>query len=99
MGVSTRIVCAALLASSAARAQAPDMSADAGQRDAGGPSTPREKVAAQASEQAKKDVDVAGIHLQVAKLYLAGLYGLTGAEAEKRIDAAVAAIFTKYPAG
>jgi len=27
------------------------------------------------------------------------LYGLTGAEAEKRIDAAVAAIFTKYPAG
>ena len=25
------------------------------------------------------------------------LYGVSGAEAQKRIDAAVAAIFTKYP--
>ena len=82
MSTVTRLAAAALLASSAAPGQAPETSAgnaDAGQPDAGALLTAREKVAAQASEQAKKDVDVAGIHLQVARLYLAGLYGLTGA--------------------
>ena len=77
---------AALLASTAAVAQAPDRTperSDAGAGDAqqqnAPPRTPQEKAAAQASDQAKKDVDVAGIHLQVAKLYLAGLSGLAGA--------------------
>jgi len=42
------------------------------------PETPREKALAQAAEQAKKDVDFANIHLQAAKLYLTGLYGLDG---------------------
>ena len=82
MSTVTRLAAAALLASVAAPGQAPETSAgnaDAGQPDAGALLTAREKVAAQASEQAKKDVDVAGIHLQVARLYLAGLYGLTGA--------------------
>lgn len=83
---------AALFASAAAHAQTPDQPAgtrdgggteagDAGraEADAGAPQSAREKAAAQAAEQAKKDVDVAGIHLQAAKLYLAGLYGLAGA--------------------
>src|SRR2546423_1659243 len=42
------------------------------------PRTPREKAAAKASDQAKKDVDFAAIHLHAAKLYLTGLYGLDG---------------------
>jgi hypothetical protein len=87
MSKVTTLACAALLASAAAAGQIQDQPASAGNRDAGGPEaadggvaqSPREKAAAQASDQAKKDVDVAGIHLQVAKLYLAGLYGLTGA--------------------
>ncbi|HKC60969.1 MAG TPA: hypothetical protein VKB92_12850 [Myxococcales bacterium] len=79
---------AALLASPLAVAQTPERpqqptataQPDAGPPEAPGaaPLTPREKAAAQASEQAKKDVDVAGIHLEVARLYLAGLYGLAG---------------------
>jgi hypothetical protein len=60
------------------RAQGTD-GGPAGAADAGAPLNPAEKAAAQATDQAKKDVDVAGIHLQVAKLYLAGLYGLAGA--------------------
>jgi hypothetical protein len=82
MSTLTRIACAALLASSAALAQTPEKpppGADQAKPDAGSPSTAREKAAAQAGEQAKKDVDVASIHLQVARLYLAGLYGLAGA--------------------
>jgi hypothetical protein len=79
------LAAAALAASVPALAQAPGQpvpAADAGRTetaDAGPGQTPREKAAAQATDQAKKDVDVAGIHLQVAKLYLAGLHGLTGA--------------------
>ena len=42
------------------------------------PQTPRERALAQAADQAKKDVDFAAIHLQAAKLYLTGLYGLDG---------------------
>ena len=38
----------------------------------------QEKLAAQNAAMAKKDVDVAGIHLQVAKLYVTGLYDLAG---------------------
>src|SRR2546430_15585961 len=82
MSTLTRLACAALRASSAALAQTPEKvppAAGQSQPDAGAPSTPREKAAAQAGEQAKKDVDVASIHLQVARLYLAGLYGLAGA--------------------
>jgi hypothetical protein len=79
------LAAAALAASAPAIAQAPDQpapAADAGRTegaDAGLGQTPREKAAAQAADQAKKDVDVAGIHLQVARLYLAGLHGLAGA--------------------
>jgi len=82
MSAVTRLAAGALLASFAALAQTPEKpppGADQGQADAGAPATAREKAAAQASDQAKKDVDVAGIHLQVAKLYLTGLYGLAGA--------------------
>ena len=78
----TRLAFAAMLASSMALAQAPETAprrADQGPPDAGSVLTPREKAAAQAADQAKKDVDVAGIHLQVARLYLAGLHGLAGA--------------------
>ena len=39
---------------------------------------PRERALAQATDQAKKDVDFASIHLHAAKLYLTGLYGLDG---------------------
>jgi len=42
------------------------------------PQTPRDRALAQAADQAKKDVDFAAIHLQAAKLYLTGLYGLDG---------------------
>jgi hypothetical protein len=42
------------------------------------PQTPRERALAQATDQAKKDIDFAAIHLQAAKLYLTGLYGLEG---------------------
>ena len=83
--MSTRLVFAALLASSMALAQTPErppQPGDKGQPEAAlsaSPQTPREKAADQAADQAKKDVDVAGIHLQVARLYLAGLYGLAGA--------------------
>src|ERR671937_2052600 len=42
------------------------------------PQTPRERALAQAADQVKKDVDFAAIHLQAAKLYLTGLYGLDG---------------------
>ena len=84
------LAAAALVAAPAARAQNPEPAPDArdagtadGRRaaaaDAGLPQNPRERAAAQATEQAKKDVDVASIHLQAAKLYLAGLYGLAGA--------------------
>jgi len=81
------LAAAALGASVPALAQAPGQpvpaaDADAGRTetaDAGLGQTPREKAAAQAADQAKKDVDVAGIHLQVARLYLAGLHGLAGA--------------------
>jgi len=79
------LAAAALGASVPALAQAPGQpvpAADAGRTetaDAGLGQTPREKAAAQAADQAKKDVDVAGIHLQVARLYLAGLHGLAGA--------------------
>ncbi|HEX9573870.1 MAG TPA: hypothetical protein VF994_07215 [Myxococcales bacterium] len=83
--MSTRLVFAALLASSMALAQTPErppQPGDKGQPEAAlsaSPQTPREKAADQAADQAKKDVDVAGIHLQIARLYLAGLYGLAGA--------------------
>jgi hypothetical protein len=83
--MSKRLVFAALLASSMALAQTPErppQPGDKGQPEtalSASPQTPREKAADQAAEQAKKDVDVAGIHLQVAKLYLTGLYGLAGA--------------------
>src|SRR5437868_10661017 len=40
--------------------------------------SPRDKAFAQATDQAKKDVDFASIHLHAAKLYLTGLYGLDG---------------------
>jgi hypothetical protein len=77
---------AALLASPLAVAQTPERplqpSPEAAQPDAGPgapPLTPTEKVAAQAAGQAKRDVDVAGIHLEAARLYLAGLFGLAGA--------------------
>ena len=40
--------------------------------------TPRERALAQATDQAKKDIDFAAIHVQAAKLYLTGLYGLEG---------------------
>src|SRR5712691_3653056 len=76
---------AAVAASAAARAQTADQTAqstDGGRAEASDASvgqTPREKAASQAADQAKKDVDVAGIHLQVARLYLAGLHGLAGA--------------------
>ena len=84
------LAAAALVAAPAARAQNPELAPDArdagtadGRRaataDAGLPQDPRERAAAQATEQAKKDVDVASIHLQAATLYLAGLYGLAGA--------------------
>ena len=79
--LATGLVAGAVIASAPALAQAPEQpaqAADAGRTeaaDAGLGQTPREKAAA----QAKKDVDVAGIHLQVARLYLAGLYGLAGA--------------------
>jgi len=84
MTTVTALAAAAFLASAAALAQTEELpqgrdGGTAGTGDGGTPLTPREKVAAQASDQAKKDVDVAGIHLQVAKLYLAGLYGLAGA--------------------
>jgi hypothetical protein len=81
----SRFAAAALLASSGALAQAPERTSQPAGKDQpeaaqpAPPQTAKEKVAAQASEQAKKDVDVAGIHLQVAKLYLTGLYGLAGA--------------------
>ena len=85
MGTAKGLAVAALLASPLAVAQTPERlpqpSPDAVQPDAGpgaAPLTPKEKVAAQAAEQAKKDVDVAGIHLEAARLYLAGLYGLAG---------------------
>jgi hypothetical protein len=42
------------------------------------PQTPRERALTQATDQAKKDVDFTAIHLQAAKLYLSGLYGLDG---------------------
>jgi hypothetical protein len=84
MSTVTALAAAAFLASAGAPAQTEELprgrdggTAETG--DGGSSLTPREKVAAQASDQAKKDVDVAGIHLQVAKLYLAGLYGLAGA--------------------
>jgi hypothetical protein len=80
-----RFTAVALLASAAALAQAPertpersDGGAPEAQQETAAPRTPQEKAAAQAAEQAKKDVDVAGIHLQVAKLYLAGMSGLAG---------------------
>jgi hypothetical protein len=72
----TTFVAAAVAASAPARAQTPDR---AEASDAGVGQSPREKAAAQATDQAKKDVDIAGIHLQVARLYLAGLHGLAGA--------------------
>jgi hypothetical protein len=94
MGTVKGLALVALLASPLAVAQTPERPPQAAapspngeQPDAGGqpdagpgaaPLTPREKAAAQATEQAKKDVDVAGIHLQAARLYLAGLYGLAG---------------------
>ena len=73
----------ALLVSVSALAQAPERPSDrpdagAAEDAANAARTPQEKAKAQATEQAKKDVDVAGIHLQVAKLYLSGLYGLRG---------------------
>jgi len=83
--MSTRLAFTALLASTMALAQTPErppQPTDKGQPEAALSAsrlTPREKAADQAAEQAKKDVDVAGIHLQVARLYLAGLYGLAGA--------------------
>jgi len=40
--------------------------------------SPRDKAFAQATDQAKKDVDFAAIHMHAAKLYLTGLYGLNG---------------------
>ncbi len=78
-----KLLAAALLATASAAAQTPERPAQSeGQPSpAARPATPqtaREKAAAQATDQAKKDVDVAGIHLQVAKLYLTGLYGLAG---------------------
>ncbi|MFL5310686.1 MAG: hypothetical protein ACJ79H_09570 [Myxococcales bacterium] len=87
MSTVTKLAAAALLASAGSVAQTPDDPAPAANRDAGQPAAadggvprdPRERAAAQAADQAKKDVDVAGIHLQVAKLYLTGLYGLAGA--------------------
>src|SRR5712672_672744 len=84
MSTVTALAAAAFLASAGALAQTEELprgqdGGTAGTGDGGSSLTPREKVAAQASDQAKKDVDVAGIHLQVAKLYLAGLYGLAGA--------------------
>ena len=80
---------AALLASTAAVAQAPERSPQPEERtspngpqtDAGRSDVHRtmsEKAAAQAAEQAKNDIDLADIHLQVARLYLTGLHGLGG---------------------
>ena len=48
------------------------------QQSPAAPQTAREKALAQAADQAKKDVDFAAIHLNAAKLYLTGLYGLDG---------------------
>jgi hypothetical protein len=89
MRTSRTCLAAALLAAAAARAQnpelpsaIPDAGTDGGRAqasDGGAQMSAQDKAAAQATDQAKKDVDVAGIHLQVAKLYLAGLYGLAGA--------------------
>src|SRR5438552_4517523 len=71
---------AAVLASSAAIAQAPERSpqpkSDQGQTDVS--RNAPAKAAAQATEQAKNDIDLADIHLQVARLYLVGLHGLGG---------------------
>jgi len=82
MTLLAKALCAALLASSAAVAQAPERTA---QPDAG-PSDPKrtasEKAAVQAAEQAKNDIDLADIHLQVARLYLAGLHGLGGSPSD-----------------
>jgi len=74
---------AAVLASSAAIAQAPERSPQptspgSDQERTNVPRTPTEKAAVQAAQQAKNDIDLAGIHLQVAQLYLAGLNGLGG---------------------
>ncbi|HWE23788.1 MAG TPA: hypothetical protein VG496_07580, partial [Myxococcales bacterium] len=38
--------------------------------DAGAPQSPRQIALAQATDQAKRDVDFAAIHLHAAKLYL-----------------------------
>lgn len=62
-------------------AQAPEATAPGEQQSPAapaprGPQSPRDKALAQATDQAKKDVDFAAIHLRAAKLYLTGLYGL-----------------------
>ena len=74
---------AAVLASSAAIAQAPERSPQptspgSDQERTNVPRTPTEKAAVQAAQQAKNDIDLADIHLQVARLYLVGLHGLGG---------------------
>jgi len=82
MTLLVKVFSAALLASSAAVAQAPERPAqpDAGQSDA--KRTASEKAAVQAAVQAKNDIDLADIHLQVARLYLVGLHGLGGSPSE-----------------
>jgi len=76
---------AALLLAASAFAQAPEKPTPTapvpGEQQSptpGVPQTPKEKALAQATDQAKKDVDFASINLHAAKLYLTGLYGLDG---------------------
>ena len=82
MTLPAKAFVAAMLASSVASAQAPEQAPprDVGQSDPQRKAS--EKAAAQAAEQAKNDIDLADIHLQVARLYLAGLHGLGGSPSE-----------------
>jgi hypothetical protein len=66
------ILGALLLAAAPALAQTPQQD----QTPVGKAQAGQTAAATQKSDQAKKDVDVAGIHLQVARLYVTGLYRL-----------------------
>jgi len=76
------VALAALLASPVTFAQAPERAPqpEAGQSDGKRSASEKAatKAAEQAADQAKNDIDLADIHLQVARLYLVGLHGLGG---------------------
>lgn len=80
----TTLPVALLLAAALAQAPEKEIAAPPGEQQSPAspkgrePRTPQEKAAAKTTDQAKKDVDFAAIHLHAAKLYLTGLYGLDG---------------------